>query len=282
VEISGRVSLQQFITENPKAEGMAGVLKLQGLTDEQIVSKLEKSKGDWESFNPLLKPPGDTAGAGIVLNAFNGYSGEDLHADIFSFMAMFQKIAQEMRTSARNDREASLQAEVSTLTQAAEKMKDAAAERFKSAMVQGICSIASGAIQVGGGAYGLKTMGSAFKSTAPLGPGKQGPAMSPDMSKGIIDKATTKAQNVGQAGTGAGGIVGGVGTMISAGFDQKASNLDADAKKMEAQAKIMESSTAKANDMMQQMQDIIRDIRDKLGAIQQSAIESNRGIARNI
>jgi hypothetical protein len=284
MEITGRVALQQFITENPKAEGLAGALKLQGMSDEQIVAVLKKSKSDWESggaFNPLLKPPGDKAGADDVIRSFNGYSAEDLHVDIFAFMAMFQKIAQEMRSSARMDREASLQAEVSTLNAAAEKMKEAASERFKSAITQGICSIASGAIQMGSAGYSMKTMASAHSSTS-LGAGKQGPAMSPEMSKGIIDKATAKSQNISQAGQGAGGIIGGVGTMISAGFDKKAGELDADAKKLEAQAKIYESATGKASDMMQQMQDIIRDIRDKLSAIQQSAIETNRGIARNI
>jgi hypothetical protein len=45
---------------------------------------------------------------------------------------------------------------------------------------------------------------------------------------------------------------------------------------------VAESGAQHANDMMQQMMDVIRDIRDKLGAIEQSRGETNRGIARNL
>ena len=51
---------------------------------------------------------------------------------------------------------------------------------------------------------------------------------------------------------------------------------------LETQAKVHETGVQHANDMMQQMMDVIRDVRDKLQSIQQAAVETNRGIARNI
>lgn len=50
----------------------------------------------------------------------------------------------------------------------------------------------------------------------------------------------------------------------------------------EADAKAHEEATRQADEMMRSMQDLIREVREKLQAIEQSRVETNRGIARNI
>ncbi|MCY1311373.1 hypothetical protein D9M70_616640 [compost metagenome] len=69
---------------------------------------------------------------------------------------------------------------------------------------------------------------------------------------------------------------------MNAAQERKAAEHDAKRSEMEAQAKVHESGMQQASEMAQQMMDVIRDMRDKLSAIEQSRLETNRGIARNI
>jgi hypothetical protein len=263
--VGNQVTLQQFVTENPGAEGLAKVMQSKGLSDDQIVAMLAKSKDGWGELSKIivkLPDPGDTKPLGEVSNVLGSMSSVELHADIFTFMALFQKMAQDMRQTARLDREMQLQANVSSLQAAADQIKAAAQERFSAALTQGICQIGAGAIQIGGAAAaGAKLKGASGDGAALK-----------------IQQATNLTTGTG----GAGQIMQGVGTIVSGSFELKAGEADAKGKKLEAQSKIEEEARSKANDIMQQMQDVIRDIRDKLGAIQQSNIETNRGIARNI
>lgn len=77
-------------------------------------------------------------------------------------------------------------------------------------------------------------------------------------------------------------MMGVIGKSASAGLDFEASLHEANASRLQAQAKLHESASQQANDMMQQMMDVIRDVRDKIQAMDQSRLETIRGIARNI
>lgn len=77
-------------------------------------------------------------------------------------------------------------------------------------------------------------------------------------------------------------MMGVIGKSASAGLDFEASLHEANASRLQAQAKLHESASQQANDMMQQMMDVIRDVRDKIQAMDQSRLETTRGIARNI
>jgi hypothetical protein len=57
---------------------------------------------------------------------------------------------------------------------------------------------------------------------------------------------------------------------------------DIKTQQMETSAKMREAGVQSANDYMQQMMDIINDIRDKLAAISQAQSEVTRGIVRNV
>ncbi|MEG1767089.1 MAG: type III secretion system translocon subunit SctB [Comamonas sp.] len=217
-------------------------------------------------------------------------------ADIYSFMALFQKMAQEMRNTSRTQRTAELQSQTSALQSAASEMKSAAKSRFVGAIVQGSMQIAGGLAQAGLSARAAsKTLqGSQMKSegkgmltelkegSASMGPARQA-ALKADggalisQSK-IAEAAASRAQGYAQAA----GSASALGNMIGSGFTLKADLHDARRAELEAQASVHGTAVQHANDNMQQMMDVIRDVREKLQSMQQSAVETNRGIARNI
>lgn len=75
----------------------------------------------------------------------------------------------------------------------------------------------------------------------------------------------------------------GMGSAIMGGArGDKGVGLPADRVAFEAQSKTLADGTQQANELVQQMMDVIQDVRDKLGAIQQSQLETHRGIVRNV
>ncbi len=177
-----------------------------------------------------------------------------ISVDIYAVMAMAQKTAQEMRDANRELRASSLNAQVSELLSAADDMDKAAKFRLAAGIVQGFMKAAAGAATIG------------FNATA-KGDGKGSE----------IDRREHSAK-----GDGVSLGMQGLGDIAAAALNYEASKADADVKRHEAKAKLHESAQAEANDMMQQMMDVIRDVRDKVSAIDQSRIETNRGISRNI
>lgn len=77
-------------------------------------------------------------------------------------------------------------------------------------------------------------------------------------------------------------VTGGIGSIAQAAMEHKAAQHDARKAELEADARVHEEARNQANDLMQQMNEIIRDVRDKLSEISRSSLETQRGIARNI
>ncbi|MFJ1301996.1 type III secretion system translocon subunit SctB [Pseudomonadota bacterium AL_CKDN230030165-1A_HGKHYDSX7] len=221
-----------------------------------------------------LTPPSIGSGSPDASKALGGLE-QGVQTDIYAVMALFQKLAQDQRNAARADRAAAMDAQVQTLMSAADKIRDAAAERFAGAMAAGAFQIAGGIMQVGMGAGAI---GATVKSVNMTTTSSPLTAAQTKFQSGL-DSFASNASGLGQ---GASGIMGGIGSMAQAGFDRAASAKDAERAELEASAKVFESGVQQANDLMQQMMDVIRDVRDKLGAIEQSRIETNRGIARNV
>jgi len=247
-----------------------------------------------------LPPPRTEAGnLADAVAALKGLS-ESSGADIYAIMALFSKIAQEQRNAARQERTASLQGQESALRAAADKIKEAAEERFKGALAQGICQIAAGGFSVAMGGISMgagmtsasqttaasKLSGKTFDKGVAQGKSDIAAQMSAQWAAADLTKSAQTAGAVGNSsqllGQGGGQIIGGIGSIIQASYDRKAGEADAARAQLEADAKMLETGVQMANDMMQRMQEIIGDIRDKLGAIEQSRIETNRGIARNV
>jgi len=217
-------------------------------------------------------------------------------ADIYSFMALFQKLAQEMRGSARIQRNADMQAQTASLQGAAAEMRSAAKSRFVGAVIQGSMQIAGGLAQAGFSARAasktlesaqLKADGKGMLLELKEGSANMGPARQSALQNGgdalvaqskIAEAAAGKATAYSQGA----GTISALGNMVGAGLTLKADLHDARRSELEAQASVFDTSVQHSNDTMQQMMDVIRDVREKLGSMQQAAVETNRGIARNI
>jgi len=168
-----------------------------------------------------------------------------------------------------------MDAQTQALMSAADKIKEAAEERFKGALAQGISQIVGGAIQAGVGLGGMGAMGASARMTTTSSP----LTAQQTVTQAKLDGFAANSSGIGQ---GLSGMAGGVGGIVQAAYDRKAGEADAARARLEADAKVAESGAQHANDLMQQMMDVIRDVRDKLGAIEQSRSETTRGIARNL
>jgi hypothetical protein len=211
---------------------------------------------------------------------------EEIAIDMQSFMLLFQKFAQTMRNSARLERTSEMQAQVSALTSAADQMKAAAALRLTAGIAQGAMQITGGLVQVGAGlasaGMSVGSAGATMKgSNANIGSGPAGTVA----GNALIAQGSrlSAGANLANAVGGASGqIAGGMGGTISAGLNYAAELKEVEKTKLEIKAKVHETAVQHANETMQAMQEIIRDVRDKLQSISQAALETNRSISRNI
>lgn len=252
-----------------------------------------------EAFKASLElPPPEEADKNAqsqALDKLGSFSSSEVQADIYAFMALFQKLAQTMRDHARTERGADLQAQVGAINDAADQMRESAALRFAGGIVSGALQIAGGAAQMGMSAAsaantikGAQMDAKAGNLQAEMKQANLGGNLKADLSKQVN---AIKAEGAGFTAEGAklhgygmatGSMTGGLGGIASSAFEFAASESDAKKAELDAKAKIAETGMQHANDLMQQTMDVIRDVRDKLQSIQQTAIETNRGIARNI
>ncbi|WP_323018735.1 type III secretion system translocon subunit SctB [Castellaniella sp.] len=211
----------------------------------------------------LPKPSGDKP----MSDPFGGLSSESVSIDIYSVMALFQKCAQEMRNQAREVRNSEMQNQVSSLKNAAQEIRNAAEDRMQQAIISGAFQITGGLVSVGMGVTGGVL-------------GAKGINAGADTVSGM--KLSNVASTLSNSAQGAGSIFTGIGGMVGSSKEREAAEHDAKKSELESDAKVHEQSVQQANDLMQQMMDVIRDVREKLGAIDQARNETNRGIARNV
>ncbi|QXL83620.1 type III secretion system translocon subunit SctB [Comamonas sp. NLF-1-9] len=250
-----------------------------------------------QQMRDLAPPTTPSEGAASAADALGKLSVQDAQADIYSVMALFTKIAQDQRTSARELRQSEMQAQVDTLIDAAEEIRNAAKDRLIGAIVSGAMQIGAGAIQMGGAAMSLKASASALKdfrasqnpaavtenfANHPKLQSLTGESVGARMSTEELSNLTTQAGSYASGADGASKMASGLGGMAGGIAEYSAAQHDAQKARLEAAAKAHEAATQQAGDVMQQMMDVLRDVRDKLNAIEQSRSETTRGIARNI
>ena len=247
-------------------------------------------------------PLDDDRSVPVDMDAALQAAQDDLATDLYAFMAMYTKIAQQMRSNAREQRAAELQSQMTSLENAAEHMLQAAQERFNAALTSGLFQIASGAISIGSALGTLGAMSKASKAPDAV-PGKTPDAVPGDggldvlPSDGAVNAASTKKVGPDLSpgsefmvrlkakqdfASGGAQVVSGIGGIASGALEQQAAQEDAAAKQDEAAATAAQARRDAAQEVMQTMAETIKDIREKLAAIVQSQIETNRGIARNI
>lgn len=293
---------------------LPGVDKKKQLTPEeaaQLLQVLQQFEGGLKSGATVGVPEPEPE-VSVRGNRGGGMEGAldnaqtNLATDIYAFMAMYTKIAQQMRATAREQRQDQLQGQMSALTSAADKMVEAAEKRFDAALVQGITQIVSGAISIASGAY---TMGKMAKVAAASKPGVDLPKTDPVKGEGALSEGISRPRSNAMTSTtnapapdpfapgskfslelqakqglftGGAQVVGGSGTMLSASMEKDAAKSDSDAKREEALGTKAQADREVQQDIVQTMGDLLRDIREQLRAMAQAEVESNKGMARNI
>ncbi|MFN3430708.1 MAG: collagen binding domain-containing protein [Candidatus Sericytochromatia bacterium] len=194
--------------------------------------------------------------------------GTDMNALIAGLMQQMAKQSQAQRQQQLSM--ANRQAIV--MKNLVDQARTAAAQQAQIAMQQATPKLAGGVMAIGMSQATIKSGAAAQKLAA-----------------STQDSQAKLQQLNGQMATIHSTLVNGVGKLSAgqkqtelANYEAKAKEAEAEAKKMMDEASAATQQAAAANEMMQQMMDLIRDIRDKLSSIQQSQIETTRGIARNI
>jgi len=199
--------------------------------------------------------PGGAASARDRLDGLSDHVG----ADLFAMMEVFHKLSQLVRETSRLNRSGALNDQVKTQLAAAEKIRDAAQARFTGALCSSIGQGLGGAVQMGGG----------FMSARKLS--GENAYQAAELSRTISDRA---------AGLNSLSVTGGqIGHSVT---EKKAAEHDAIKSELEATTAVHNQARDDASEFMNQMQDVIRDIREKLYTIEQSVQASRRGIAQNI
>lgn len=248
------------------------------LFEEEV--EYEGKNGDpLEGFEkPVLPLRGSSANAsGGVFNLM-----ATAQADIYAFMSLIQKMAQTMRKSDQEIRNAAVGAQVAELNNGAKEMEKAAASRLTAAQTQAWFSIGTGAataVAGGVGAFG------AYKSNQ-AGTARSLAHASKDFDAGRVAKTSEKnwdnfAKSTMTGTDGVGRAAQGWGQLLSASDSKAAENHDAEKLRREAASKVHEQESTDAQARAQQMLDIMRDVQSKLAAMEQSNSETIRQMARN-
>ncbi|HSW06939.1 type III secretion system translocon subunit SctB [Aquabacterium sp.] len=254
--------------EEPLIEGLRPAAP--GLSPEQIAElqlALSAIDGgpDLQATRGVASPREGERVDPVALHAALDSAESDVSTDIYAFMALFTKMAQEMRKTAKEQRQTELQAQVSAINSAADKMVDAAEKRFAAAVVQGTVQAVGGAISIGSGVGTFRAAKSASGA---------------DLETG--SKFLTQLGAKQGIASGSGQVLSGLGSIVSGGIEMSASLDDAEAKRLEADGTAAQARRESSQEIAQNMSDLIKDIREQLRAMSQSNIETNRGMARNI
>jgi hypothetical protein len=218
-------------------------------------------------------------------------------ADLDQVMRLFYMIQQSNKETRRENATAATRAGFDAGMSAAANIRSAADERRTSARTSAGMSIAGGAVQVGGGvvggALGIKSAREGRMATDAQTRWKTagGDKTSAEYTTARAEFAVhsersatlgSRSQAFITSAPGSAQAMSGAGQMAAADKEHEASDIDAQKMKWEAVRAAFESAAEAARDDMKGKDDIMRDLRDKLSAIQLSRIETNSRIARNI
>ncbi|WP_028605264.1 type III secretion system translocon subunit SctB [Ottowia thiooxydans] len=232
----------------------------------------------------------------LTSKAVDSLSPEEAQADSYSVIAMMTRIFQERRKVARENRGNELQAQVKTLTGEAEQIRKAGNARFWGNMLSGAAQAIGGALQFGAVGFGAWQAKAAFDNRGPL---QAVPLLGKDASKVDFklhtealqsnkaalkgfELAIEKTRTWGALGEGFSKGLSGTGSSIHAKKELDAAGEDATKTDLEAANKAHDASYQQASDELHQTQDFMRDLREKLDAMEKSKIETLRSINRNI
>ena len=180
----------------------------------------------------------------LTAQQINDLASQAETESVLELLQIAQQMAQAARNQAREQRDQELNGQTRSLMEAAEATRQAAQTRLQATVTSGITQNAMGA--------------------------------------GYVNKiAPPKVPVSGALNPDAGGQWPSFADQPMADNRPSADNEAAEAR-ARAEREVSEQALEQASDLMNQMLELIRDIREKLGAIEQERVETNRGIARNI
>ncbi len=244
-----------------------------------------------------LPPPQQSGAAEVSATArvLDGFTPGMAETDLTEVMRLFHQIQVADRESKKLLANAATQNAVDMGIAASEQIKSAADERYSGAMVSAAMQIGGGAVQVGGGIAGGVLGIKGAKQSAEGAKKSQDAA---EVAKGDPQSRMLKAQAkhydaaaqgysyrgtmANSASQGSAQVLAGAGGMVSAREDHDAAMEEALKQRLEAAKTAFDSQAENARQTAAERLDTARDIRDKLSAIDQSNVEANRAIARNI
>jgi hypothetical protein len=228
--------------------------------------------------------------------------------DIYALMALFSKTAQQARTACRHMRQQELDAFQDAAGLAAQAMREAGQHRFVGSLLSGGAQCFGAVASMAGGVWSIANTLKAndlqnkaatcersaehFLSTAS---GAANPvearalesyaqAMKNDAIRhsGGSQTLLNHSYNLSMMSGGMSGLAGGAAASSKAVFDLSAAEEDAKRLIFETQSRVCENRMQAEERVMQDRYAELQDLREKLNAIAQSQLESNRTVARNL
>jgi hypothetical protein len=223
-------------------------------------------------------PPPPPQGSGQVDDetiAMIGELSQYLGPDLLSFSKLLHEIGLEMRKSAREDRESAMVAQMTALGNAADEVRKAALWRMIGGIVGGVSNMAAGAINLRGATQAANILkgGQPPKSgdmeieMTESGRPPTPPVKSPMEISNEMAPVNQRTQGQSQLASGTGQILGAIFEYVASTHDQAKLEYD-------RQATLEDQRRQRAGDQVQAMQELLRDIQEKLSQVQQSQIET--------
>jgi hypothetical protein len=282
-----------------------------GVEDSTLASAAVKLSGGIERPAMSGKPTALTVDKDI--EEFNGNAAVK---DIYALLTLFSITAQRTRTACRDMRQTELDAFQVAAESAADAIREASRQRFIGSVLGGAASCVSGIAQMGIGAKGLRQNSQAAKLQTDATAATQRAnaemkfaaeaelkfaAGTPEAAIANVHRAkaeqfnqnasklmsdaqtlTAKSYSIPLLGNGVSSLVTGAAQIGKGGFDWRAADEDAKRMVFETQSRICENRMQAEERVMQDRHAEMQDLREKLNAIAQSRLETNRTVARNL
>lgn len=253
------------------------------LPDPLLMNSIKKLQVQ-DSLLSAPKVSADVSGTiDSTLSVLNGMTAGDASSDIFYLMQLMLRASQTQRGATRDIRQSESAAKINLQYDAAQKIRDGADKQLTGAIIAGATQIAGGVIAGAGAAISLHQ---SYSSTSQSQQGQEAKAFGDTVKENewAASAAKTAANaKLASAGSEAGSaVVSATGKAIQAGFDSQAAKTNAEKAELDALVTQRDNIIQGSSESMQQQLDVIRDVLEKLRALDQSRHDVNGSIIRNL
>lgn len=213
--------------------------------------------------------------------SLSGLTTEDISIDLYSILELLLRIAADQRVRDRDIRQTEIQNQVANQYDAADAILNESKNRkwgqIAAASMQLVGGVAMTASGVASGVFSAKAATTSL-DIAKLESGSDGARA----LQSTVDRFNGLAHMSTAFGQGVSGITGGAGGVVQSVAEGEAAKFSAEKTELDATSRAHDARAQQLSDEMQQMMDIIRDVLQKLQSMEQSRLQTNQGIARNI